>query len=132
MIKSANAGEKRRSIMTYLGWAIVASVICGFLVKSYVDERIFKRDVKKLLAYYKHVAPGSISDGDEYNAQYLVWKFQNKKNKLWKKLEDKYGIPVREADEWVDAPEQKKSKIVDEDHDDLDNDANANGAKEDL
>jgi hypothetical protein len=101
--------------MTYFGWAIFISITCGFLIKSYVDERIFKRDVKKLLAYYKHVIPGSISDGDEYNAQYLVWKYQNKKNKLWKKLEDKYGIPVREADEWDDL--EPNTKESDEEHD---------------
>jgi len=129
MIKSANAGEKRRSIMTYVGWTIFASIICGFLIKSYVDERVFNRDVKKLLAYYKHVVPGSISDGDEYNAQYLVWKYHNKKNKLWKKLEDKYGIPVREADQW-DEKEPTKKKTVDEELDDLD--SKSNGEKEDL
>ena len=58
MIATASAGEKRRSIMTYIGWTLVASIVCGFLVKSYVDERIFKHDVTKLLAYYKHVVPG--------------------------------------------------------------------------
>ncbi len=70
------------------------------MVRSYYEEYAFKRDVKRLLAYYKHVIPGSISDGDENNARYLVWKYRNQKEKLWKTLENKYGEPVLYPDEW--------------------------------
>jgi hypothetical protein len=34
------------------------------LAKSYWEEYVFQRDTSKLLAYYKHVVPGSMSDGD--------------------------------------------------------------------
>lgn len=70
------------------------------MVRSYYEEYAFKRDVKRLMAYYKHVVPGSISDGDENNARYLVWKYRNQKEKLWKTLEKKYGEPVLDTDEW--------------------------------
>lgn len=69
-------------------------------MKSYYEEYVFHRDVKRLLAYYKHVIPGSISDGDEQNARHLVWKYRYKKERLWNKLETKYGRPVLHAHEW--------------------------------
>jgi hypothetical protein len=85
------------------------------MVKSYVEERVFERDTKRLLAYYKHVVPGSIMDGDEHNARYLVWKYRGKKNKLWKRLETKYGEPVLEIHEY---PEEEE---VNEDEEDVEN-----------
>ena len=78
----------------------------GFLVKSYVEEKTFDRDVQKLLQYYKHVLPGSIMDGDIHQARYVVYKYRHKKHKLWKNLEKKYGEPVRDLwdDDDDDAP----------------------------
>jgi hypothetical protein len=55
-----------------------------------------------LLTYYKNVIPGTLSDGDLYNARYLVYKYRSKKEKLWKNLEKKYGHPVLEEHEWPD------------------------------
>lgn len=80
------------------------------MVKSYVEERVFERDTKRLLAYYKHVVPGSIMDGDEHNARYLVWKYRGKKDKLWKRLETKYGEPVLETHEYVFEEEEVKEE----------------------
>merc|ERR1711971_239468 len=77
------------------------------MVKSVLDERIRKYDVKKILAYYKHVDPNSMNDGDERNAHYLCWKYKGKKNKLWKRLETKYGQPMREPHEWGDEEEEE-------------------------
>ena len=77
----------------------------GFLVKSYWEDRVFERDTKRLLAYYKHVIPGSMSDGDLQNARYLVWKYRGKKEKLWKSLEKKYGEPVLHEWEWPEEEE---------------------------
>lgn len=74
----------------------------GFLVKSWWEDRVFERDTRRLLAYYKHVIPGSLSDGDLHNARYLVYKYRNKKEKLWKNLEKKYGAPVLHEHEWVE------------------------------
>jgi hypothetical protein len=86
----------------------------GFLVKSYWEEHVFKRDTRKLLAYYKHALPGSFADGDELNARYLVWKYRGKKDKLWKRLEKKYGVPVREVHEWGDEAEGDRDEEVEE------------------
>jgi hypothetical protein len=73
-----------------------------FFVKSYVDERIFDRDTERVLAYYKRAAKNSMHDGDIRGARYLVWKYKGKKDKLWRRLEVKYGIPVKHAWEWDD------------------------------
>ncbi len=74
----------------------------GFLVKSWWEDHVFKRDTRRLLAYYKNVIPGSLSDGDLHNARYVVYKYRNKKEKLWKNLEKKYGIPALQEDEWAE------------------------------
>lgn len=79
--------------------------IGGFLVKSFVEERIFQRDTERVLAYYKRAAPNSLHDGNEHGARYLVWKYKGKKDKLWRRLESKYGIPVKHAWEWDDDDE---------------------------
>lgn len=87
------------------------------MVRSYYEEYAFKRDVKRLMAYYKHVVPGSISDGDENNARYLVWKYRSQKDKLWRTLEKKYGEPVLHADEWDTKVNQESDAGVAEDLD---------------
>jgi len=105
-----------------LRWGtIIGSVlfIGGFLVKSYVEERIFDRDTQRVLAYYKHAAPNSFHDGDERQARYLVWKYKGKKDALWRRLEAKYGVPVKHAWEWDDE-EDEKAKDEDEAAEDLD------------
>ena len=75
---------------------------------------MFERDTKRLLAYYKHVVPGSLSDGDVHNARYLVYKYRNKKDKLWKSLEKKYGEPVLQEHEWPDAGEEAVQDVEEE------------------
>lgn len=105
-----------------LRWGtIIGSVlfIGGFLVKSYVEERIFERDTQRVLAYYKHAAANSFHDGDERQARYLVWKYKGKKEALWRRLEAKYGVPVRHAWEWDDE-EEDGAKDDDEAAEDLD------------
>jgi hypothetical protein len=91
----------------------------GFLVKSWWEERVFDRDTRRLLAYYKHILPGSIQDGDEHNARYLVWKYRGKKDKLWRILEKKYGEPVLHAHEYADiiketAPDEEEEQNLDD------------------
>lgn len=104
------------------------------MVRSYYEEYAFKRDVKRLLAYYKHVVPGSISDGDENNARYLVWKYRNQKEKLWKTLETKYGEPVLNVDEWESKVEEEgggEAESLDLDKDsEKDGDAGASGEEQ--
>jgi len=80
------------------------------MVKSYVEERVFERDTKRLLAYYKHIVPGSIMDGDEHNARYLVWKYRGKKDRLWKRLESKYGEPVLQTHEYELVEDEAKEE----------------------
>lgn len=106
--------------------------IGGFLVKSFVEERIFQRDTERVLAYYKRAAPNSLHDGNEHGARYLVWKYKGKKDKLWRRLESKYGIPVKHAWEWDDDDEDGgkdgTSNNEDEEAEDLDS-GNVNSEK---
>ena len=107
-----------------LRWGTIIGVFSFmgfFFVKSYVDERVFDRDTERLLAYYKRAAKNSMHDGDERGARYLVWKYKGKKDKLWKRLETKYNIPVRHAWEWDDEDEKNDgAKEEDEETEDLD------------
>jgi hypothetical protein len=82
----------------------------GFLLKSYWEEYVLNRDTAKLLAYYRHVLPGSISDGDHRNAMHIVYRYRHNKAALWKKIETKYGVPMREAHEWEGYDEKGVSK----------------------
>ena len=91
------------------------------MARSYWEEHVFKRDVKRLMTYYKHTIPGSMADGDEHNAMYLVWKYRHKKDRLWRMLEKKYGEPVLQTDEYPDKV-QEKVKDGDEETVDLDGD----------
>ncbi|KAL3940379.1 MAG: hypothetical protein SGBAC_005082 [Bacillariaceae sp.] len=108
----------RNSRIRYYGGIILAiAFFGGFLVKSYWEEKVFARDVGRLLAYYKHVVPGSISDGDLHNARYVVYKYRHKKHKLWKSLEKKYETPVLHEWEWPEeeeAPAEEEEVNLDE------------------
>lgn len=114
-VAQATVSARNSKLRYYIGILAAILFFGGFMVKSYVEERVFERDTKRLLAYYKHVVPGSIMDGDEHNARYLVWKYRGKKNKLWKRLETKYGEPVLEIHEYPEAEE------VNEDEEDVEN-----------
>jgi len=108
----------------------------GFLVKSYVEERVFERDTQRVLAYYKHAAPNSFHDGDERHARYMVWKYKGKKDRLWRRLEAKYGVPVRHSWEWDDDDDDEdqeggKKAGEDEDAEDLDGDGSEGNEKDD-
>lgn len=99
----------------------------GLLFKSWYEQYVFERDTARLLAYYKNVVPGSISDGDVRNAQYLVYKYRGKKEKLWKNLEKKYGIAVLDTHEWPDSGNTNDSKGQgDDEEEDLDKPADDN------
>jgi hypothetical protein len=93
----------------------------GFMIKSYWEEHVFERDTRRLFAYYKHLAPGTLAAGDKHNSRYLVWKYRGKKAKLWRSLEKKYGEPVLHEWEWPEDDEEDKAEDEDEDADlDLD------------
>ena len=98
-------------------------------VKSFVEEKIFDRDTQRVLAYYKHAAPNSFHDGDERQARYLVWKYKGKKDALWRRLEAKYGVPVKHAWEWDDE-EEGTTKDEDETAEDLDEGADQMNGEE--
>lgn len=88
-------------------------------MKSWWEDRVFERDTRRLLAYYKHVLPGSMLDGDVQNARYVVYKYRSKKNKLWRGLEKKYDVPVFLEHEWADWSENQEDG---DEHEDLDAD----------
>jgi len=94
----------------------------GFLVKSFIEDYTFRRDVNILLHYYKIALPGSIYDGDVWKARYLCYKYRGRRHVLWKRLEKKYDIPVPlewdeeeeiSAEEPDDAEESTKSNDED-------------------
>jgi hypothetical protein len=99
----------------YMGIALAVLFFGGFLLKSYWEEYVLNRDTAKLLAYYEHVIPGSISDGDHRNAMHIVYRYRHNKAALWKKMEAKYGVAVREAHEWEGYdPNDPKRTVHDE------------------
>ena len=104
-VVQANTSARNSTIRYYLGIILAVAFFGGFLVKSWWEDRVWERDTRRLLAYYKNVIPGSMSDGDIHNARYLVYKYRNKKEKLWKNLEKKYGAAVLEEHEWPEADE---------------------------
>jgi hypothetical protein len=146
-VVQATKSARWSAIQWYMGIGFAILFFGGFLVKSYWEEHVFERDTRKLLAYYKHVIPGSVSDGDlqassrdcvgmccfvlvffvsclsfQKNARYLVWKYRYKKQNLWKNLEKKYGEPVLEENEWDDRDDEGEGSAPSDDHEDLDED----------
>lgn len=117
-VVQATKSARLSAIQWYLGVAFAILFFGGFFVKSYWEEKVFERDTRRLLAYYKHVLPGSMLDGDVNNARYVVYKYRNKKEKLWKGLEKKYDVPVYLEDEWEDYLEQQEDGDEAEDLDD--------------
>jgi len=132
------AVKSARSTSFWWYFRVLAAIVFfgGFFLKSITDDQTRKRDVKKVLAFYKNVAPGTINDGDERNAQYLCWKYKGKKDKLWRRLEAKYDHPMRELHEWDDEEEETGThEKVDEDEEeeDLDKDpTKGSGSDRDL
>lgn len=102
------------------------------MFKSWYEDRVFQRDTRKLLAYYKNVIPGSLSDGDIYNARYVVYKYRNKKEKLWKNLEKKYGIAVMEEHEWPEKDTTAQAEDDEGEEENLDESTAGGDAEQDL
>ncbi|GKY97499.1 hypothetical protein MPSEU_000708100 [Mayamaea pseudoterrestris] len=118
-VVQATKSARSAKFYFYFWTGLAVLIIGGFLIRSYWEERVFDRDTTKLLNYYKHAIPGSIADGDERNARFIVWKYRSNKQKLWDHLEKKYGIPVLEPEQW----EEYKSPVEnegDEENEDLD------------
>ena len=117
-VVQATKSARNSKLRYYIGVILAIVFFGGFFIKSYLEESSFEYDTKRLLAYYKHVIPGSIADGDLNNARYLVWKYRGKRNKLWKRLESKYGVPVRHVNEWTDEEEEVEEEIPEQNLDD--------------
>jgi hypothetical protein len=101
------ATKAARSSTLWFWIRIVGAIVFfgGFMTKSYVDERNRERCAQKILAYYKRASPNTINDGDQHHAHYTCYKYRGKVNKLYKKLEKKYGVVMKEVDEWEDEVE---------------------------
>ena len=121
-VVQATKSARWSAIQWYLGVGFAILFFGGFFVKSWWEERVFERDTRRLLAYYKHVLPGSMLDGDIQNARYVIYKYGKKKNRLWKGLEKKYDAPVLLEDEWGDWKEGGEDGDDSDDHEDLDAD----------
>jgi hypothetical protein len=125
-VVQATISARNSKLRYYIGILVAIVFFGGLLFKSWYEQHVFERDTARLLAYYKNVVPGSISDGDLHNAQYLVYKYRNKKEKLWKNLEKKYGAAVLEEHEWADSnhgdsKQENHDKHDEGEEEDLDN-----------
>lgn len=109
-IEQAFKAAKSSTFWYYAKIFFAIAFFGGFMVKSYWEERSREICVERILAFYKRAAPNSINDGDKHNAHYICWKYKGKRNKLYKKLETKYGIPVKQVYEWDDEKEEQKSE----------------------
>ena len=127
-VVQATTSARNSTIRFYGGILLAVLFFGGLMVRSYREEYVFNRDVERLMAYYKHAIPGSLADGDLRNAQYLVYKYRNKKERLWQLLEKKYGEPVRQTHEW---PTEDEVKTEEEDTVDLDGKDEGEAAEED-
>lgn len=116
-VVQATKSARNSTIRYYVGIAAAILFFGGFMVKSYMEEKIFERDVQRVLAFYKHAAPGTISDGDDRNARWLVYKYKGRKDKLWRRLSAKYDMEVKQAWEWDD---DDKAQEEDGETEDLD------------
>ena len=92
-----------------------------YIVYERIFQGLYQREFEliRLLAYYEHASPNSFHDGDKRQARYLAWKYKSKKDALWRRLEAKYGVPVKHAWEWDDE-EEDGAKDDDEAAEDLD------------
>ena len=108
----ATQSARNSAIRYWLGIAFAILFFGGFLVKSYRDDYVLSRDTERLLLFYKYTVPGSFNDGDEHHARYTCYKYRHKKDKLWKKLEKKYGVPVLEAHEYKALLEEQEKKAA--------------------
>lgn len=122
-IEQALKSAKSTIFWKYFRTILVVGFVGGFLVKSFVEDRIRKHDVKRVLAFYKNVAPGTINDGDQHNAHYLCWKYKGKKDKLWRRLEKKYGFPVLTLEEYEDLEAAAAAEKEKEEEENVDLDA---------
>lgn len=104
---------KRRNSISYFLWTLAAIIFFGgFMFKSWYDDYRFQADTAKLLAYYGHVVPDTLAAGDEGQARYLVYKYRGRIDKLWRRLEVKYGVAV--PDSWEDENEVHEVDINEE------------------
>jgi hypothetical protein len=110
----ATKSARNSAIRYYLGILFAILFFGGFLFKSYWDDYVLNRDTERLLAFYKHVLPGSYHDGDLHSARYTCYKYRHKKAKLWRNLEKKYGFPVLTVKEYEVMDKNKSNEPVEE------------------
>lgn len=123
-IEQAFKAAKSSTFWYYFKILFAIAFFGGFMVKSYWEEYSREECVERILAFYKRAAPNSINDGDRHNAHYVCWKYKGKRDKLYKRLELKYGIPVKMVHEWDDDVEDKKPEDEEEN---LDEKSSENG-----
>ena len=106
----ANKSARNSAIRYYFGIVFAILFFGYFMFKSYYDDYVLERDTRRLLAFYKHVVSGSFHDGDVHNARYTCYKYRNKKDKLWRNLEKKYGVPVLPTQEYLEIFAQQEAE----------------------
>ena len=123
--------DKAAKSSKFWKWVRIIGAIAffgGFMAKSYLDERNREICANKVLAYYKRASPNSINDGDKHHAHYTCYKYRGKHEKLYKKLEKKYGFEMKEVDEWNDGLDDPQPPV----EEDEEQEENLDEEKEEL
>jgi hypothetical protein len=116
----ATKSARNSAIRYYLAIIFAILFFGGFLFKSYWDEYVLNRDAARLLAFDRHIVPGSFHDGDEHNARYTCYKYRSKKEKLWRNLEKKYGVPVLTVREYEEMEKANATATTEQEHESID------------
>jgi hypothetical protein len=102
--------HERTSSDKWFWWKIIAVLVLIFgaiSYRTYTVTHVFSYNTRKLHRYYQFEVKKKINSIQE--ARYIVYTYQDKEDKLWEKLERKYGIPVLEPsayDHLIDAEEE--------------------------
>lgn len=97
----------------YLGILFAILFFGGFAAKSYWDEYTLNRDAERLMAYYKHITPDKLGADNIRNARYTVYRYRANLDRLWRRLEVRYGYKVPESN-WHDL--ESYVKVEDGEH----------------
>jgi len=74
--------------------AVLVLVFCAISYRTYTVTHVFSYNTRKLHRFYQFEVKKKINSIQE--ARYIVYTYQDKEERLWEKLERKYGIKVQE------------------------------------
>ena len=106
-IEQHTKAEEKGNRIWYYVLAFFVLLFAAISYRSYKVTYVFNYNVKKLHRYYAHVNK-TLNNLQE--AQYIVYEYQDREDKLWEKLEKKYGEKVLEPHEYPDIVEEEEEE----------------------